>query len=388
VATAVDLIPEVSTTPGAISAFRADDAGSRRYLQVTNSLNPGNSGGPLIDRDGFVVGVIRMRLLKADGIGFAIPVNDVKDFFESRGLDQLMPVRRLRLGAFHDLNPKGLGLRLPEGIADNSPFRSRVQGDAPATGIGLRIDRVLSSWTGRQVEEALTRTATFEPIAIAGRGREISGLGPPSGRSTIVGGAVISRPAVAREMRMDYAILDLGAEKLVARYVGSAEAMAYNESVLRESLLTLEGRQLLGANLAPAETLEWRESSGANGQRAMPMPAGWIVSGGGPTACTRLPGTSTVAMSSDDFTLSIRAGIWTGEIPPETAAAGCSATRGALGAGSYRSTAEWLGESYVLEGVFARIATGQLVQLEVLATAGRSAYARALLAEWLKRVSE
>src|SRR2546425_425201 len=57
-----DLVPNVSTTPGAVSAFRANEAGERRYLQITNSVNPGNSGGPLLDRDGFAVGVIRMRL--------------------------------------------------------------------------------------------------------------------------------------------------------------------------------------------------------------------------------------------------------------------------------------------------------------------------------------
>ena len=35
-----------------------------------------------------------------------------------------------------------------------------------------------------------------------------------------------------QEIRMDYAVLDLGSEKLVARYVGPAEWMAFNESVL------------------------------------------------------------------------------------------------------------------------------------------------------------
>lgn len=130
VATASDLVPDVSATPGAISALRADAAGERRYLQITNSLNPGSSGGPLVNRDGFAVGVIRMRLTNASGIGFAIPVNHVKDFLESHGLDQLMPVRRLRLGGFQSIEAKAIGLRLPEGLVDMSPFRSRVETDA------------------------------------------------------------------------------------------------------------------------------------------------------------------------------------------------------------------------------------------------------------------
>lgn len=58
IAAAADLVPEISTTSGTISAMRDSDAGERRYLQVTNNVNPGNSGGPLVDRDGFALGVI------------------------------------------------------------------------------------------------------------------------------------------------------------------------------------------------------------------------------------------------------------------------------------------------------------------------------------------
>jgi len=149
-----DLVPNASLTPGAVSALRANDAGDRRYLQITNSVNPGNSGGPLLDRDGFAVGVIRMRLTGASGIAFAIPINDVKDFLESRGLDQVLPSRRLRLGALQSLEAKGIALRLPEAFVDVSPFQSHVETAPDGPEITLRIDRVLSPWRPRQLEEA------------------------------------------------------------------------------------------------------------------------------------------------------------------------------------------------------------------------------------------
>jgi hypothetical protein len=56
---------------------------------------------------------------------------------------------------------------------------------------------------------------------------------------------------------MEYAVLDLGPEKLVARFVGPTAAMAFNASVVRASLASLEGRRLLGTNLDPVEQLEW-----------------------------------------------------------------------------------------------------------------------------------
>src|SRR5437667_307006 len=86
-----NVVPEITTTPGAISATRNGEAGERRYLQVTNTVNPGNSGGPIVDRDGFAVGVITMKLRDAAGIAFAIPVNQAKDFLELHGVDQQLP---------------------------------------------------------------------------------------------------------------------------------------------------------------------------------------------------------------------------------------------------------------------------------------------------------
>ena len=83
--------PEPTVSRGNFSAFRGDNDGARRFLQTTAAVNPGNSGGPILDRDGYVVGVIARRLTGTSaqvvGIGFAVPINVVKEFLESRGLD-------------------------------------------------------------------------------------------------------------------------------------------------------------------------------------------------------------------------------------------------------------------------------------------------------------
>ncbi len=44
------------------------------YLQTDLAVNPGNSGGPMVSRDGRVVGVVTAKIMQAEGIAFALPI--------------------------------------------------------------------------------------------------------------------------------------------------------------------------------------------------------------------------------------------------------------------------------------------------------------------------
>lgn len=381
---APDLVPEISVSASTISAVRGGDAGERRVLQINGTVNPGNSGGPLVDQDGYAVGVIRARVRGDAGIAFAIPINLAKDFLESRGLDALMPSRRFRLSALQAFDGKGISLRLPDGFGDTSPFRARVESDPELAGVALRIDRAFTRWTAKRLEGSLLGPETFERLEMEAAGSQP--VNRASGPPLLLGRA--NGTSAGRDVRMHYGIMELGTEKLVARYVGAAEQLAYNESVFRDSLLSLEGQRLIAGSLPPAERLQWAPSSAAASQLNLPFPAGWVIEPGAPSQCAGLSQATVLATAypERDVTVALRAAVWdAASVTPEDAAVACSSRRGSSGAASYALGAEWLGVPYSIEGAFIRRASRQVVQLEVIAPTEKAAFARAVLAEWLKR---
>ncbi len=55
----------------------------RSYIQTDAAVNPGNSGGPVINQSGQVIGITTSKFTKADNVGFAIPVNNLAEELEA-----------------------------------------------------------------------------------------------------------------------------------------------------------------------------------------------------------------------------------------------------------------------------------------------------------------
>jgi len=70
-----------TVTAGIVSATGREFSEAERmnYLQTDAAINPGNSGGPLINLAGMVVGMNTYIAAGAQGIGFAIPSNSIRD---------------------------------------------------------------------------------------------------------------------------------------------------------------------------------------------------------------------------------------------------------------------------------------------------------------------
>jgi S1-C subfamily serine protease len=73
-----------TVTDGVFTGFRTIDTAKGKFIQFSAPLNPGNSGGPLVDENGMVVGVVSLKFLSqqgmpVSGVGFAVPSAQIKE---------------------------------------------------------------------------------------------------------------------------------------------------------------------------------------------------------------------------------------------------------------------------------------------------------------------
>ncbi len=389
-----EIVPRVSASKGTVSALRADEEGRGRYIQTNATMNPGNSGGPLVDEEGYALGVVRMKLTEAEDVGFAISIDVVKDFLESHGLDSLLPVKRLRLGPAQRLEGKGVHLQLAQGLEDISPQRLLADSGESLEGVRFRLDRVFSPWGISELAGLLLSGQAFESFSA---GSAVSAGRDPARKSSdgVEYGEVTGRvPNREGTWKMAYAVFDLGAkEKLVARYLGDAEHIAFNRGVFQKSLASMEAQRLLVNEVKAVPQVVWEAVSLPGARSRSPvqvtMPTEWILEPGAPFPCPGAPPLEAALAASPpgDFTVSLRSAWWpAGKDTPETAAASCSNRRGSLGETSYTFGADWLGIRYTVQGNFVSFGDG-LLQLEVVAPAEKAGHLTKIFSAWVRENS-
>jgi serine protease Do len=149
---------EQTVTAGIISTKeRQTDPGAsfRRFIQTDAAINRGNSGGPLVNMRGEVIGInsqIATSTGDYNGIGFALPTNIASSVYK-----QLMTtgkVRRGYLGVFLDsVKPEFARVyNLPK--AEGAIIRDVADAKGPAASAGIQTNDVVVEFGGQPVENA------------------------------------------------------------------------------------------------------------------------------------------------------------------------------------------------------------------------------------------
>jgi serine protease Do len=128
-----------------------DPSGFYDFLQTDASINPGNSGGPLLNLRGEVIGINSAIRANANGVGFAIPINMVK---------QLLPML-LRDGK---VSRSAIGVRIADlrELSDDDKKELKITGDkgavveyvfggGPADKAGIKVGDLITAFDGKDV---------------------------------------------------------------------------------------------------------------------------------------------------------------------------------------------------------------------------------------------
>lgn len=142
-----------SITCGNISAINREltdsDGKTGTYIQTDAAINSGNSGGALVNSQGQVIGINTLKLSATgvEGMGFAIPINSVKDIYSQ--LIQYNKVKRPYIGLTGiDVDEqKSKYYNIPQGI-----YVQSVENFSPAEKAGFKIGDVIIQIDGQDVK--------------------------------------------------------------------------------------------------------------------------------------------------------------------------------------------------------------------------------------------
>jgi len=179
-----------TVTSGVVSSLRRSlrrhYGDGLKVIQTDAAVNPGNSGGPLVDIEGRVVAITAATMPWAEGIGFAIPINAAREI--ATELIHHGRVQRAYLG----ISGYDVTRRLAQyyGLPSSARgvFVTAVTAGSPAEVAGVRVGDVITSVDGKAVEglgdlvEALAGQKVGENVRVeverAGRRETVNvGLG-------------------------------------------------------------------------------------------------------------------------------------------------------------------------------------------------------------------
>ena len=141
----------VSATGRSIDSLTAGGFAVSNAIQIDAPINRGNSGGPLFDGHGRVIGInaqIQSTTGNAEGVGFAIPIDLAR-----RALDQLLRTGRVRYAyigvSTQDVTP-GIAKRFSLG-AERGALVTQVEEGSPAGVAGIRGGSRTEAYLGKDV---------------------------------------------------------------------------------------------------------------------------------------------------------------------------------------------------------------------------------------------
>ncbi|MGI6192558.1 MAG: S1C family serine protease, partial [Christensenellales bacterium] len=166
---------KLTCTNGIISGLDREinnDGKVQNYIQTNAAVNPGNSGGPLLNEKGEVIGVVTMKTIvagyddygnaiAAEGLGYAIPINDALPVIRQLIQYGYVPHPAIGIQGYEVTQFLSEELQVPQGV-----YVSVVYADGPAYAAGMMVDDVIVGVEGKTI-------TTFAELSQAIKSRNV-----------------------------------------------------------------------------------------------------------------------------------------------------------------------------------------------------------------------
>ncbi len=192
------------------------------FIQTDASINPGNSGGPLLNVFGELIGINTAIFSKAQGIGFAIPINRARRIVDD--LIHFGKVRKAWVGiVLQDLTPRlaaRVGYRPGQGT-----IAAQVLSGSPADKAGIRRGDILVDFGGKKI---VTREDYLNELSGYTVGSEV--------------GVSFWREGKVKESRIRFSAIPVAlADAIAQNWLGLRVSSIDDRGVRRYSLRTRSG---------------------------------------------------------------------------------------------------------------------------------------------------
>ena len=130
-----------------------------KAFQINAPVNPGNSGGAVVDRDGKLIGIVSLKIDmdNVEGMGFAIPINDAQKIaahLEKEGKIEY-PNTGIKIKNVADIDDdERQSIKLPDSVK-NGIIVGEVKPNVPGDKSGLKKDDVIVELDGKRIEDNL-----------------------------------------------------------------------------------------------------------------------------------------------------------------------------------------------------------------------------------------
>lgn len=133
------------------SSFSGDAEQLDDVVQTDAAINPGNSGGPLLNSSGQVIGVNTAVSGNGENIGFAIPINAIKDSLKT--FNETGKFERAYLGVAYKVISRDVALLndVPEGV-----YVQQVVSGSPAEKAGIQSGDIITKIEGQRLSDTVT----------------------------------------------------------------------------------------------------------------------------------------------------------------------------------------------------------------------------------------